>query len=86
MSVVQDKIYILGVKLYGSAKGKHGPGIHPIDRWIVGIPIIYPQLLYGPYGLTGRLFLGEPHIWGPITLEALYLHDGVIPFLFSSPN
>ena len=42
LSVGHEKIYRLGVKLSKDAQGKNDPFIHPIDHWIVGLPMIYP--------------------------------------------
>ena len=42
--------------------------------------------MHDPMGAHVVFVLYEPVIWGPITLEIPYWHDGIFPIQFSSTN
>ena len=39
-------MYSICVELSDDSQSKHGPDIHPIDHWVVGLPLIHPPLIH----------------------------------------
>ena len=74
------------MKLSENTQGNHGSNRHPIDHWVVRIPIIHPPLLHNSVGAHVGLVFDESPIWSSISLEVTYENYGIIPIKISSYN
>ena len=73
------------MKLYEGDQVKHCPHRHTFDHWIVGLPIIHPQLLYTTIVTQTDFLIYEPVMWVYIHLEGSYLHYGIFYVQLSFP-